>query len=135
MRVEPLHLKLQGLWVGAALGELHAKGLLNQGQPMDEATATAQIALPQTYRLCLLTARWLKAGGDINADVWNCRRWQDALLNVLPLFFLNGKIASVHPASNTPQPQTVSAVTAITQTLEWLQRAEPPQPHASGRAD
>lgn len=127
MRVEPLHLKLQGLWVGAALGELHAKGLLNPVQPMDEATSTVQIALPQTYRLCLLAARWLKADGDINADVWNSKRWQDALLNVLPLYFLNGKIASVHNPSAASQSQTIRTVTAIIQTLEWLQRAEPPQ--------
>lgn len=126
MRVEPLHLKLQGLWVGAALGELHAKGLLNQAQPMDETAPTVQIALPHTYRLCLLAARWLKAGGDINADVLNCRRWQDALLNVLPLIFLNGEIANYLPPSNA-QPQMVSTVTAIIQTVEWLQRAEPPQ--------
>jgi hypothetical protein len=128
MSVEPLHLKLQGLWVGAALGELHAKGLLNPAQPMDEATSTVQIALPQTYRLCLLAARWLKADkGDINADVWNCKRWQDVLLNVLPLHFLNGETAHSTPPSDAPQRQTVSAVTAIIQTLEWLQRAEPPQ--------
>jgi hypothetical protein len=132
MKIEPLHLKLQGLWVGAALGELHGKGLLNQGQPMDEATSTVQIALPQTYRLCLLAARWLKTGGDLNADVWNCRRWQDALLNVLPLNFLNGAdswcaaIANVHPPSDVPL-QIVSTVTAMIQTLEWLQRAESPQ--------
>ncbi len=127
MKVEPLHLKLQGLWVGAALGELYAKGLLNPAQPMDEATSTVQIALPHTYRLCLLAARWLKAGGDINADVWNCKRWQDVLLNVLPLNFLNGEIAHSTSPSDAPQRQTVSAVTAIIQTLEWLQRAEPPQ--------
>jgi hypothetical protein len=126
MRIEPLHLKLQGLWVGAALGELYAKGLLNQQQPMDEATSTVQIALPHTYRLCLLAARWLKIGGDINADVWNCPRWQDALLNILPLIFLNGSIASDHAPSDA-QPQTVSTVTAIIQTLEWLQRSKPPQ--------
>jgi hypothetical protein len=134
MSVEPLHLKLQGLWVGAALGELYAKGLLNPAQPMDEATSTVQMALPQTYRLCLLAARWLKADkGDINADVWNCKRWQDALLNVLPLHFLHGAdswcaaIAHSTPPFDAPQRQTVSAVTAIIQTLEWLQRAEPPQ--------
>ncbi len=126
MKVAPLHLKLQGLWVGAALGELHAKGLLDQDQPMNEATSTVQIALPHTYRLCVLTARWLKVEGDINADVWNCKRWQDALLNVLPLNFLNGALANCPPPSNT-QPQTVSTVTAIIQTLEWLQRTESPQ--------
>ncbi len=126
MKVEPLHLKLQGLWVGAALGELHAKGLLDQAQPMDEATSTVQIALPHTYRLCLLAARWLKVGGEVNADTWNCKRWQDALLNVMPLFFLNGTLASYPPPSNA-QPQTVSTVTAIIQTLEWLQRTESPQ--------
>jgi hypothetical protein len=127
MKVEPLHLKLKGLWVGAALGELSANGLLNLEQPMDEATATVQIALPHTYRLCLLAARWLKAGGDINADVWHHKRWQDALLNVLPLNFLSGaEVASSQPPSNA-QPQTISTVTALIQTLEWLQRAEPPQ--------
>ena len=125
MRVEPLHLKLQGLWVGAALGELYTRGLLNPAQPMDEATATVQIALPQTYRLCLLAARWLKAGGDVNADIWHCPRWQDALLNVLPLIFLHG--AASYPSPPNALPQIFSTVTAITQTLEWLQRAESPQ--------
>lgn len=127
MRVEPLHLKLQGLWVGAALGELHAKGLLNQSQPMDETALRIQSVLPHTYRLCLLAARWLKIGGNISADVWNCPRWQDALLNVLPLIFLNGEIASIPPFFGAPQPPIVSTVTAITQTLGWLQRAESPQ--------
>lgn len=133
MSVEPLHLKLQGLWVGAALGELSAKGLLNPGQPMEEATATVQMALPQTYRLCLLAARWLKVGGDINADVWNCKRWQDALLNVLPLNFLNGAdsgcaaIASAPLPPDATQRQINNTVTVIIQTLEWLQRTEPPQ--------
>ena len=68
MKTEALHLKLQGLWVGAALGELYAKGYFRKSPSVGESPITVKEALPQTYRLCLLTARWLKAPADINAD-------------------------------------------------------------------
>jgi hypothetical protein len=124
MKIDSLHLKLQGLWVGAALGELYAKGRLNEVTSADETGFTVQEALPRTYRLCLLAARWLKVPGDINADLWHCPRWQDSLLNVLPLMFLDTAIAESDPPANA---QAVSSILAIIQTLGWLQRAEPPK--------
>lgn len=124
MKIDPLHLKLQGLWVGAALGELYARGKLNEAFSGGEAGLTVQEALPQTYRLCLLAARWLKSPGDINADLWNYTRWQDSLLNALPLTFMDPAIADSDPPANV---QAASSIFAILQTLEWLQRAEPPQ--------
>jgi hypothetical protein len=127
MRTEVLHLKLQGLWVGAALGELYAKGWFREGGPSSRAIAlTVQEALPQTYRLCLLAARWLKAAGDINADLWHCQRWQDSLLNALPLTFLHSTLAESAYPSNA-RPESLSSIIAVIKTLDWLQRAEPPK--------
>jgi hypothetical protein len=124
MKTDPLHLKLQGLWVGAALGELYAQGKLNETPSGGTMGLTVQEALPRTYRLCLLAARWLKKPGDINADLWHSPRWQDSLLNVLPLMFMYPAIAESAPPGNTP---AISSILAILQTIEWLQRAEPPQ--------
>ncbi|WP_404787532.1 hypothetical protein [Altericista sp. CCNU0014] len=126
MNADPLHLKLQGLWVGAALGELHAKGQLDELPPAGERDLTVREALPRTYRLCLLTARWLKGPGDIDADLWHCTRWQDSLLNVLPLTFMYPAIAESERSANV-QPQAASRILAVIRTLEWLQRAEPPE--------
>jgi hypothetical protein len=130
----PLHLKLQGLWVGAALGELYAKGLLNEEPAVGEPTLTVQVALPQTYRLCLLAARWLKQPGEISLDL-NRPRWQESLLNVLPLTFLypagsqelRRVLMTQPPMASEGHPQTTSSLIAIIQTLEWLQRVENPQ--------
>ncbi len=124
MKIDSLHFKLQGLWVGAALGELYAKGRLNEATSGDETGLTVQEALPRTYRLCLLAACWLKGSGDLNADLWHCPRWQDSLLNVLPLTFMDAAITESEPPANA---QAVSSILAIIQTLEWLQRAEPPK--------
>jgi hypothetical protein len=134
MRMIPLHLKLQGLWVGAALGELYAKGLLSEEPPTNEPALTVQVALPQTYRLCLLAARWLKQPGDINLDL-NSKHWQDSLLNVLPLTFLypagsqelKRVLMTQPPMTSEVHPQTASSLITIIQTLEWLQRVENPQ--------
>jgi hypothetical protein len=127
MRTDALYLKLQGLWVGAALGELYAKGWLRERQQFwGENTLTVQEALPQTYRLCLLAARWLKSAGDINHDLWYCKRWQDALLNALPLTFLYTALADSSLPANA-SPETASSIIAVIKTLDWLQRAEPPE--------
>jgi hypothetical protein len=131
MRTEALHLKLQGLWVGAALGELYAKGYFREVPSVGQSPITVKEALPQTYRLCLLAARWLKAPADINTDLWHCKQWQDSLLNALPLAFINSTLLeSTQPSnaqiSNT-QPETASGIIAIVKTLDWLQRAEPPE--------
>jgi hypothetical protein len=127
MRTEALHLKLQGLWVGAALGELYAKGWFRGGgQPAGAIAPTVREALPQTYRLCLLAARWLKAAGDINTDLWNCQRWQDFLLNALPLTFLHATLAESPYPSNVLSERS-SSIIAVIKTLDWLQRAEPPE--------
>jgi hypothetical protein len=124
MKIDPLHLKLQGLWVGAALGELYAQGKLNETPSGGATGLTVQEALPKTYRLCLLAARWLKVPGDINADLWHCARWQDSLLNALPLTFVDTAIADSTPPPDAP---AASSILAIIRTLECLQRAEPPQ--------
>jgi hypothetical protein len=127
MKTDMLHLKLQGLWVGAALGELHTKGWFREGwQSSRASTLTVQEVLPQTYRLCLLAARWLKAAGDINSDLWHCKRWQDSLLNALPLTFLRSTLAESPDSSNAP-PETASSIIAVIKTLDWLQRATPPE--------
>jgi hypothetical protein len=127
MKTEALHLKLQGLWVGAALGELYAKEWFREdSQPGGAIAPTVQETLPQTYRLCLLAARWLKAAGDINADLWHCQRWQDSLLNALPLTFLHSTLAESPYPSNV-LPERSSSIIAVIKTLDWLQRAEPPE--------
>jgi hypothetical protein len=124
MRTEALHLKLQGLWVGAALGELYANGWFREMPSLEEKVLTVQAALPQTYRLCLLAARWLKAAGDINADLWYCKqRSQDSLLNALPLFFIDSTLSESLPPANA-EPETASSIIAVIQTLDWLQRTE-----------
>jgi hypothetical protein len=125
MKTEALHLKLQGLWVGAALGELYAKGWLREGQQsLGDSALTVQEALPQTYRLCLLTARWLKQTGDLNADLWHCKRWQDSLLNALPLAFMHSDLSTSALLGVVP-PETTSSIIAVIKTLDWLQRVEP----------
>jgi hypothetical protein len=133
MKTEALHLKLQGLWVGAALGELYAKGYFRESPSVGESPITVPItvkeALPQTYRLCLLAARWLKAPADINTDLWHCKQWQDSLLNALPLAFINSTLLDSTQPSNAQRsnPETASGIIAILKTLDWLQRAEPPE--------
>jgi hypothetical protein len=129
MRTEALHLKLQGLWVGAALGELYAKGYFRKAPSVGQSPITVKEALPQTYRLCLLAARWLKASADINTDLWHCKQWQDSLLNALPLAFINSTLLESTQPSNAQlsNPETASGIIAILKTLDWLQRAEPPE--------
>jgi hypothetical protein len=127
MKPEMLHLKLQGLWVGAALGELYAKGWFCEGGQSSRAIAPiVSETLPQAYRLCLLAARWLKAAGDIDSDLWCCQRWQDSLLNALPLTFLHSTLAE-SPYSSNVLPERSSSIIAVIKTLDWLQRAKPPQ--------
>jgi hypothetical protein len=128
MKTDALHLKLQGLWVGAALGELYARGwFCEDGQSSRAIAPTVQDTLPQTYRLCLLAARWLKAKGNINADLWHCQRWQDSLLNTLPLTFLHSTLAESPYPSNILPERSSSSIIAVIKTLDWLQRAEPPE--------
>jgi hypothetical protein len=126
MKTEALHLKLQGLWVGAALGELNAKGWFREIQPLEEKALTVQAALPQTYRLCLLAARWLKQPGDRDTDLWYSKQWQNALLNALPLTFIDSMLSESPPPVNV-ELETASSILAVTKTLDWLQRAEPPE--------
>jgi hypothetical protein len=126
MKTKALHLKLQGLWVGAALGELYAKGWFLEGQQSSRTSITVREALPQTYRLCLLAARWLKVAGEIDTDLWHCQRWQDSLLNALPLTFLHSTLAESPYPSNV-LPERSSSIIAVIKTLDWLQRAEPPE--------
>jgi hypothetical protein len=44
MRTEALHLKLQGLWVGAALGELYAKGYFREAPSVGQSPITVKEA-------------------------------------------------------------------------------------------
>jgi hypothetical protein len=124
MKTDALHLKLQGLWVGAALGELYAKGWFCETWLLEEKALTVQAALPQTYRLCLLAARWLKQREDRDTDLWYCKQWQNALLNALPLTFIDSMLSESPPPVNT-ELETASSILAVIKTLDWLQRAEP----------
>jgi hypothetical protein len=122
--VEPLHLKLQGLWVGAALGELYATGLLNENRFPD---LSMPLTLPKTHELCETAAHCLNAPADnLETLILGYERSPNFLLTLLPLTFLhragiqglNETLASglAHP----DEPDTFASAITVTQALNWF---------------
>ncbi len=122
--MEPLHLKLQGLWVGAALGELYSTGLLNENRSPD---LSVSLTLPKTRELCETATRCLNAPAD-NPEtlILGYERSPNLLLALLPLAFLhragiqglNATLASglVH----SDEPDKFASAIAVTQALSWF---------------
>jgi hypothetical protein len=120
-----LSTKIRGLWVGAALGELYASG--NLALPQASDGLKVRETLPKTYGLSMLVSRQMKHLIPAEEGLGlRCPRWQDVLLNAVPLTFL-------HPAGIQELTATLSAwsaepsdrerfasAIAVIQTLEWL---------------
>ncbi|HEY9825886.1 MAG TPA: hypothetical protein V6D19_10585, partial [Stenomitos sp.] len=131
MELTPLPLKLQGLWLGAAAGELYAGGKLNPTVALTE-TLTVQDHLPQLDRLCSFTARLLKLAHLFQTDqlettLLQYRTWQELLPNLLPLYFLHPlgaqglQQALVDVARASQQPELFASAIALVKFLDWLQ--------------
>jgi hypothetical protein len=117
--------QLRGLWVGAALGELYASG--NLALPHAAEGLKVRETLPKTYGLSMLASRQMKnlipkeQGFGLR-----CPRWQDVLLNTVPLAFLHltgtqglTALLSSWLAEPSDRERFVSAIVVV-QTLEWL---------------
>lgn len=128
----PIHLKFQGLWVGAALGELYATGLLKTQRSPE---LSVPLTLSKTRELCETAARCLNApAADLEALILKYERSQDLLLALLPLAFLHR--AGIPGLSETlarglahsDEPEKFASATAITHALDWfLNPSRPPQ--------
>jgi hypothetical protein len=117
--------QLRGLWVGTALGELYASG--NLALPHAAEGLKVRETLPKTYGLSMLASRQMKnlipkeQGFGLR-----CPRWQDVLLNAVPLTFLHPSgtqgltaLLSSWLAEPSDRERFVSAIVVV-QTLEWL---------------
>jgi hypothetical protein len=117
--------KLRGLWVGVALGELYATEHLVR--TFEAEKLKVRETLPKTYGLSMLASRQMKnLIPQEQGFGLRCPRWQDVLLNVVPLAFL-------HPAGTqgltallsswsielSDRERFASAIVVV-QTLEWL---------------
>jgi hypothetical protein len=116
---------LHGLWVGAALGELYASGHLELSHKAENLKVRE--TLPKTYGLSLLASRQIKnLIPKEQAFGLLCPRWQDVLLNAVPLAFLHpagiqGLTTSFGSwlAEPSDRERFASAIVVV-QTLEWL---------------
>jgi hypothetical protein len=123
--MKPLTSNLHGLWVGTALGELYANGYLALPYPAENLEVRE--TLPKTFGLSMLASRQIKhLIPKEQAFGLRCPRWQDVLLNAVPLVFL-------HPAGTqgltallsswldemSDRERFASAIIVV-QTLEWL---------------
>jgi hypothetical protein len=116
---------LHGLWVGAALGELYASRHLEL--PRKAENLKVRETLPKTYGLSLLASRQIKnLIPKEQAFGLRCPRWQDVLLNTVPLAFLHpagtqglATLLSSWSTEMSDREQFASAI-AVVQTLEWL---------------
>jgi hypothetical protein len=130
--MKPLISNLHGLWVGAALGELYANGYLALPCPAEHLKVRE--TLPKTYGLSMLASRQIKhLIPQEQAFGLRCPRWQDVLLNAVPLGFL-------HPAGTqgltallsswlgemSDRERFASAIVVV-QTLEWLLQQQDPK--------
>jgi hypothetical protein len=117
--------QLRGLWVGTALGELYASG--NLALPHKAEGLKVRETLPKTYGLSMLALRQMKnlipkeQGFGLR-----CPRWQDVLLNAVPLTFLHpsgtqGLTALLNSwlAEPSDRERFISAIVVV-QTFEWL---------------
>ncbi len=117
--------QLRGLWVGAALGELYASG--NLACSYEVEGLKVRETLPKIYGLSMLASRQMKnlipkeQGFGLR-----CPRWQDVLLNALPLAFLHpagiqglSTLFSSWLAEPSDRERFASALVVV-QTLEWL---------------
>jgi hypothetical protein len=117
--------QLRGLWVGTALGELYASG--NLALPHKAEGLKVRETLPKTYGLSMLASRQMK--NLISKEQGfglRCPRWQDVLLNAIPLTFLHPSgtqgltaLLSSWLAEPSDRERFVSAIVVV-QTLEWL---------------
>ncbi|MGB8702938.1 MAG: hypothetical protein WCD18_26280 [Thermosynechococcaceae cyanobacterium] len=130
--MKPLHVKLQGLWVGAALGELYGTERLNAtaGQDLD---LVPRLTLRQTERLLALAAHWIKTPTPQTQDVLqSCDRLSDVLLALLPLIFLHpGSVAGLSESllhhlgrAGTAQRDWFASAMIVVQSVAQLQQTE-----------
>jgi hypothetical protein len=116
---------LHGLWVGVALGELYASGHLELSHKAENLKVRE--TLPKTYGLSLLTSRQIKnLIPKEQAFGLRCPRWQDVLLNAIPLAFLHPTgtqgltvLLSSWLTELSDRERFASAIVVV-QTLEWL---------------
>jgi hypothetical protein len=130
--VVPIHLKFQGLWVGAALGELYATGLLKEQRAPE---LRLSLTLSKTRELCETAAHCLNApAANLETLILEYERSQDLLLALLPLAFLHR--AGIPGLSETlarglaqsDEPEKFASAIAITHALDWfLNPSRPPQ--------
>jgi hypothetical protein len=122
--VEPFHLKLQGLWVGVALGELYATGLLSENRSPD---LSVPLTLPKTRELCEIAVRCLNAPADnLETLILGYERSPNFLLALLPFAFLhragiqglNETLAS--GLAHSDEPDKFAGAIAVTQALNWF---------------
>jgi hypothetical protein len=134
---------IRGLWVGTALGELYARG--NLVSTHEAEGLKVRETLPKTYGLSMLASRQMKhlipkeQGFGLR-----CPRWQDVLLNIIPLAFLYPTgtqgltaILSSWSVDLSDRERFASAI-AVVQALEWLLRQQDPQhllPYLLGRPE
>jgi hypothetical protein len=116
---------LHGLWVGVALGELYASGNLAL-YPEAEGLKVRE-TLPKTYGLSMLVSRQMNnLIPKEQAFGLRCPRWQDVLLNAIPLAFLHPAgtqgltaLLSAWLGEMSDRERFASAIVVV-QTLEWL---------------
>ncbi len=130
--MEPLHLKLQGLWVGAALGELYSTGLLNENR---SPNLSVPLTLPKIHELCEAATLCLNAPVDnLETLILGHERLPNLLLALLPLAFLHRagiqglNETLVNGLVHSDEPDKFAGAIAVTQALNWfLNPARSPQ--------